>query len=139
VAVVAALVLLVALVGGAAFAVTRGDSPPPTTTTSTTTTAAPPTRSEIATAIAAALTRDLEVPLTRVQATCVADAFLDVVGEAPTLALADVATPLGAVTIAQRAEIVRGIVACVPADVAAALLSTGATTVTLAPGLPDEG
>ena len=68
-----------------------------------------------------------------------ATAFLDVVGEEPALALADEAIPLGAVSVAQRQEIVRGIVTCVPPDVAAALLSTGSTTVTLAPGLPDDG
>lgn len=139
VAIAVALASLVLVVGGAVFAIARDGGSPPTTTTTTTTPAAPPTREELADAIAAALARDLEVPLTEVQASCVATAFLDVVGEEPALALADEAIPLGAVSVMQRQEIVRGIVTCVPPEVAAALLSTGSTTVTLAPGLPDDG
>lgn len=127
------------LVGGAAFAIARdGDPLPTTTTTSTTTTTAPPTRAELAVAIARALARDLDVPLTSEQAACVADAFLEIVGEGPALALAETAMPLGAVSVDQRAQIVRGIVACVPPEIAAALLSSGPTVVTLAPGLPDD-
>jgi hypothetical protein len=139
-AIAVAVASLAVLVGGVVFAASREGDPPPTTTVPTTTTVPPaPARGELEAAIAGALMQDLEVPLTDEQATCVAGAFLDVVGEEPALALAEAATPLGAVSVDQRSEIVRGIVTCVPADVAAALLSTGPTTVTLAPGLPDDG
>jgi hypothetical protein len=138
-AIAVALATLLLIVGGAAFALTRDGSPPPTTTTTTSTTLAPPTRDELTEAIAGALAQGLEAPLTAPQATCVATAFLDVVGEEAALALADEPTPLGAVTIAQREEVVQGIVFCVPPEIAAALLSTASSTVTLAPGLPDDG
>jgi len=136
-AMAAAFVALVGLVGGGAFLLTSGDDPPPPTTTSTT--APPPTDAEIAAAVADGLSKGLAVPLTAAQADCVANAFLDVVGGEAIRELVDEPVPLGAVTVAQRAEIVRGIVACVPPDVAATLLGTKTTDATLAPELPGEG
>lgn len=131
-----AFVSLVGIVGGAAFAIAREDAPAPTTTT--TSTVAAPTRAELATAIAAALTQGLDVPLTEEQAACVAAAFLDVVGEADAVALVDAPTPLGAVSVAQRDAIVQGIVGCVPPEIAGALLGTPTTLTTVPPQLPDE-
>ena len=136
----AAFAALVGVVGGGAFLITRGDPPTSTTTTSaTSTTAGPPTDEELAAAITDALAEGLAVPLTTAQASCVADAFLTVLGGDAAADLVDEPTPLGAVSVAQRAEIVRGIVECVPSDVAAALLGTPTTVTTLSPVLPDEG
>ena len=126
-------------VGGGAFLLTNQDDPPAPSPTTTSTPQGPPTEAELAAALADELAQGLAVPLTTAQAGCVADAFLTVVGPEAVTALVGEPTPLGAVTIAQRAEIVRGIVACVPPDVAAALLGTPTTVITLAPVLPDEG
>lgn len=128
---------LVVGVGVTAFLLTNEDSSPPPTTTITT--QVPPTEAELAAAIANGLANGLEVPLTAAQAGCIADAFLTVIGGDVASDLVDEPTPLGAVSVAQREEIVRGIVECVPPDVAAALLGTPTTVTTLTPVLPDEG
>jgi len=135
----ATLTALVVGVGGAAFLLTNEDSSSPPTPTTTSTTQGPPTDAELAAAIANGLADGLEVPLTAAQAGCIADAFLTVIGGDVASDLVDEPTPLGAVSVAQREEIVRGIVECVPPDVAGALLGTPTTVSTLTPVLPDEG
>lgn len=130
---------LVVGVGGAAFLLSSEDRSSPPAATTTSTTQGPPTDAELAAAIANGLADGLEVPLTSFQAGCVAGAFLTTVGDDAVEALASGPAPLDTLTEAQRADIVRGIVACVPPEVAAALLGTPTTVITVAPALPDEG
>ena len=134
----AAFTALAAAVGGTAFLLARDDNSP-APVAATTSTQGPPTEAELGAAIAAELAQGLEVPLTTAQADCVAGAFLAVVGPEGATELVGEPRPLGAVTIAQRAEIIRGIVECVPPEVASALLGTPTTSTAVAPQLPDEG
>lgn len=134
----AAFTALVAAVGGTAFLLSREDDSL-TPAAATTSTQGPPTEAELGAAIAAELAQGLAVPLTTPQAGCVADAFLTVVGPDGATELMGEPRPLGALTLAQRAEIIRGIVECVPPDIAAALLGTPTTSIADAPSLPDEG
>jgi hypothetical protein len=133
---VAAVVALVGLVGGAAFLAAREDEEPPPTT-STTTTAVP--MDELVAALAEGLQDGLAVPLTDVEAGCVAEAVVAVVGED---ALAELVDDPGRAVLpadaAQRDDLVRGIVGCVPASTAGVLLG-GSTSTTAEVVLPDEG
>ena len=134
----AAFTALAAAVGGTAFLLARDDNSP-APAPATTSTQGPPTEAELGAAIAAELAQGLEVPLTTAQADCVAEAFLAVVGPEGATELVGEPRPLGAVTIAQRAEIIRGIVECVPPEVASTLLGTPTTSTAVAPQPPDEG
>ncbi|MGH9086207.1 MAG: hypothetical protein ACRDYW_12215 [Acidimicrobiales bacterium] len=133
---VVAVAALVASAGGAAFLVAREeDEPPPTT--STTTTAVPV--DQLVAALAEGLRDGLAVPLTDVEADCIAEAVIAVVGED---ALAELVDDPGRSVLpadaAQRDDIVRGIVRCVPASTAGVLLG-GSTSTTAEVVLPDEG
>lgn len=133
---VAAVVALVALVGGATFLAAREDEGPPPTST-TTTTAVPV--DELVQALSAGLRDGLAVPLTDAEADCIAEAVVTVVGED---ALAELVDDPGRAVLqaddAQRDDLVRGIVGCVPASTAGVLLG-GSTTTTAEVVLPDEG
>lgn len=132
----AALCALALLVGTAVFLAAREEEPAPTTTTTSTT--APPTQEDIATALAQALQADLDVAITMEEARCVAEIVIAVL---PPTALGDLVArpaPLSSVSEAQRDELVRGVVGCVPEASAAALLGTGASSTT-AVSLPGEG
>lgn len=133
----AALVALMALVGAAAFATARDEPPVATTSTSTsTTTTSPPTSEEVTLAIATALSEGLDVPLEDTEARCVADGMLTQLGRARLEAMAGDAVE--ELTEAERAELVRTVVLCVPPEKAAALLSSVPST-TIVVELPDEG
>ena len=133
---VAAVVALVALVGGATFLAAREDDEPPPAT-STTTTSVP--ADQLVAALAEGLRDGLAVPLTDAEADCIAEAVLDVVGED---ALAELVDDPGRAVLqaddAQRDDLVRGIVGCVPASTAGVLLG-GSTSTTAQVVLPDEG
>jgi hypothetical protein len=132
----AGVVALVGLVGGAAFLTAREDEEPPPAT-STTTTAVPV--DELVAALREGLQDGLAVPLTDVEAGCIAEAVVAVVGEDALAELVD--DPGRAVLPAdatQRDDLVRGIVGCVPASTAGALLG-GSTSTTAEVVLPDEG
>jgi len=132
---VLALVALVGLVGGAVFSANRAERVTPTTTTSTTTTTVP--TSAVARAIAEALRTSLPAPISLAEALCIADAVVAVVEPRRLEALARRPSPLLALTDAERDELVRGVVGCVPPEQAAAILGSPTTTMP-AVELPDE-
>ncbi len=133
----AALSAFVLLVGTAAFLAAREEPAPPTTTTTTTTTTTIPTAA-IAAAIAGALQGSLEVAITPDEATCVANAILAVLPSVRLERLEQLPAPFAALSEGERAQLVRGVVRCVPPESAAAILGSASTT---APplDLPDEG
>jgi hypothetical protein len=134
----AALAAFVLLVGTAAFLAAQDDpSPPPTTTTTTTTTTTIPL-SDFANAIATSLQGSLEVAITPEEATCVANAILEVLPTARLERLEQLPAPFAALSEGERDRLVRGVVQCVPPESAAAILGSASTT---APpvDLPDEG
>jgi hypothetical protein len=133
-----ALVALAALVGTIVFVLVRDDTeaPPPSTTTTTTTTTVP-VSDLVAEAVADALRRDLTVPIGDVEATCIAAALVEVLAPERLEQLLEQAEPLTGLTEPERSGLVRGVVQCVPPDVAAALLGS-ATTTTVPVFLPDE-
>lgn len=133
----AALTALVLLVGIAAFVAVREDPPPPTTTTTTTTTTTVPLAA-IIDAIAVSLQGSLEVPISSVEATCVATALLAVLPPDELERLEALPAPLATLTEPERSELVRGVVQCVPPATAEAILGSGAHS---APPveLPNEG
>lgn len=132
----AALAALVLLVGIAAFVAVREDPPPPTTTTTTTTTTVP--LAAIIDAIAVSLQDSLEIPISSVEATCVATALLAVLPPDELERLEALPAPLATLTEPDRSELVRGVVQCVPPATAEAILGRGAHS---APPveLPNEG
>jgi hypothetical protein len=130
-----ALGMLVLLVGTAVFLAARDEpAPPPTTTTTTSTTIS---ADDLADAIAASLQTDLTVALTQEEARCVADAVLRLVPAEDLAALVERPQPLTGVAPAERDELVRAVVDCVPEASAAALLGS-ATTTSEPEGLPGQ-
>ena len=132
---VAAVVALVGLTGAAAFLAAREDEEPPAVTSTTTTVPA----DQLVAALAAGLQDGLAVPLTDAEADCIAESVVAVVGED---ALAELVDQPGRAVLpadaAQRDDLVRGIVGCVPASTAGVLLG-GSTSTTAEVVLPDEG
>ncbi len=135
----AALIALVLLVGTAAYLGVREEpEPPPTTTTSTTTTTTTVPLQVFAAAIAGQLEGNLEVPITRDEALCVANAMLGVLPPDDLERLAQLPAPFAALDQGTRDQLVRGVVQCVPPESAAAQLGT--TSETAPPvDLPAEG
>jgi hypothetical protein len=131
----AALFALVLLVGTAVFLAAREEEPAPTTTTTSTT--APLTEEDVAAALAESLQADLAVAITIEEARCVAAVVVAVVPPDALGELVDRSVPLSGVSEAQREELVRGVVGCVPEASAAALLGAGTSTTT-AVSLPGE-
>ncbi len=129
----AALVVLAVAAGSAAFAVVREDPPPPTTTTTTTTTI--PVDQQLAAAIVTTLQRDLAVPLTDIEARCVAEGL---VAQVSLPRLEELSGNVAALTEAERSGFVRTVVGCVTEEKAAALLQSAPST-TIVVQLPDEG
>lgn len=133
---VAAVVALVGLTGAAAFLAAREDEEPPAVTRTTTTTVPV---DQLVDALAAGLQDGLAVPLTDAEADCIAESVVAVVGED---ALAELVDQPGRAVLpadaAQRDDLVRGIVGCVPASTAGMLLG-GSTSTTAEVVLPDEG
>ena len=137
-AVVAALAALAGLVGTAVFTAARDGAAP---VSPTSTTAAPTTTSvsdeALAGAIASSLQADLTVTITAAEARCIADALVSVLELRRLERLVGDADPLSSLTAAERDDLVRGVVGCVPPDQAAAIL--GSPTTTAPPvELPDE-
>lgn len=132
----AALLALMGLVGGAAYRAARDDASPSTSITAST--AATSSSADLADVIADALGHDLEVPLSVDEARCVTDELLAVVSLDGLQELESLADPLATLDPVERDKIVRGVVSCVPADTAAALLG-GSTTSTVPVELPGEG
>ena len=129
----AAFVALVGVVGAAGYLVAR-DEPAPATTTTTTTTP-PPTPEEVAMGIEVALREGLDVELDASEARCVTEGLLDLLGQER---LETIDGNGSALTEAERGELVRMVVLCIPPEKAAVLL-TPAPTTTVAVELPDEG
>ncbi len=124
------------LAGTVAYVAVRDDGQADPPETSTTTTVV--TRSALTDAIARSLADGLDVALTRTQARCVARALLAVVDAGELEALEALIDPSASLASDARARLVRGVVGCVPSDVAAALLG-GSTSTTVPVQLPDEG
>lgn len=128
-----ALAAVVGLIGLLGFVATRGET---TATTTTTTTVDP--RPEYIAAIASALSEHPDLPLAPEQATCVATGMYDGLGAGRLHALVGQEDPLGVLPRSQRELVLRTLVACVPPEVAEALLAGSTTTITVS-SLPDEG
>jgi hypothetical protein len=127
-------VALVAVIGTLAYVGARDEVEPATTTTST---SVPPTDEEVAHAITDALAVGLDVPLAAAEARCVADGLLTVLGQPRLEAMAEAAGGVDDLSDAERTELVRTMVLCLPEEKAAALLGTPTTMTTVAQ-LPDE-
>jgi hypothetical protein len=140
--VAAAAATLLAVAGGAGAAgylASEGDPAPPTTTTSTTSTTSTTLATDaVRDAIAATLVGRLSVTVTPSEAVCLAGVVVSVVPVDELQALAASLAPLSAVGPARQEELVRGVVGCVPAATAVALLGDPTTT-TVPLDLPDEG
>jgi hypothetical protein len=139
--VAAAAVTLLAVAGGAGAAGYRAsedDPAPPTTTTTTSTTSTTLATDAVRDAIAATLVERLSVTVTQAEAVCLAGVVVAVVPVDELQDLAASPAPLSAVEPARQDELVRGVVGCVPAATAAALLGDPTTT-TVPLDLPDEG
>lgn len=136
-AAVAALFALAGLVGGAVFLAASEDAAPPVTTTTTSTTSTTIDDEAAADAVARALMDDLDVALTREEASCITDVMETVVGLSRLEELAQSTSPLSALTPQDRDLLLRGVVDCLPPTKASALLGSPSTT---APPLqlPDE-
>jgi hypothetical protein len=128
---------IVVLVAAGAVAYTATDDEPPATTTTTTTVRAP-TGEETAEAITAALSRGLEVPLDATEAACVTDGLLTVVGLDRLEELTAAGADADDLTEAEREELVRSVVLCVPPEKAEAMLNTKPPPPPVGE-LPDEG
>ena len=137
-AAVGALLTLAGLVGGAAFLAAREDPTPPTTTTSTSTTTTTVPTAVVAAAIADALGDGLPVEVSAPQTRCIATALLDVVDLDRLEALTAEPAPLTRLTPNERDELLRGVVRCVPPEVAAAILGSPTSTAPPPMELPDE-
>lgn len=133
----AAFVVLLAVVATVTYASTRDEPTPPTTST-TTTTVRSPTSEEVGVAITDALSQDLEVPLTRLEATCIAAGIVERLGPERLEEIAAAGTGVDELTAAEHDRLVRAIVGCVAPETAEALLSTKPPPPTIA-SLPDEG
>ena len=132
----AGFVALLAVIGAFTFTAAQDDPPPPTTTTTTTIRDA--TEEEVATALALALSRDLEVPLNAMEAACVAGGVLERLGQARLEAMAGATATVEALSEDERAGLVRAIVVCVPPEKAETMLSTKPPPPPV-DALPDEG
>ena len=130
-----ALAALAVVVGVVGFVTTRDDAEP--TRPTTTTTAFDP-RDDYVKAIARSLTAVPDLPLGPEQAACVAAALYDGLGEERLAELVGEPDPLGSLPEADRDLLLRGVVMCVPPEVAEAMLA-GSTTTSVVSALPDEG
>lgn len=133
----AAVAALLALGGTAAvgtYIAVREEPEPAPTTTTTSTTLSPVALAE---ALAGALSDGLRVAVSPEEARCLAGALVATI---PPAQLEDLAPddPLTDLSEAQRADLVRATVDCVPTATAEALLGDASTT-TIQVDLPDEG
>lgn len=134
-----AFVAVLAVIGTVTYASVR-DEPAPTTTTTTTstsTTVRAPTGDEVASAITDALSQGLEVPLTSIEAACVAGGMVQGLGQERLEEMAAAGAGVDDLTAEEHDRLVRAIVGCVAPETAEALLSTKPPPPTVE-GLPDE-
>jgi hypothetical protein len=132
-----AFVAVLAVIGTVTYASVRDEPAPPTTTITTSTTVRAPTGDEVALAITAALSQDLEVPLTGIEAACVAGGMVQGLGQERLEEMAAAGAGVDDLTAEEHDRLVRAIVGCVTPETAEALLSTKPPPPPVE-GLPDE-